>query len=246
MKFLRPFFSYYGGKWRLAPHYPKPVHETIIEPFAGSAGYSLRYYDRKVILYDKDPVIAGLWDYLIRVKPEEIMALPTVVHHIHHLNVCQEAKWLIGFWVGKGRSTPGLAMSSWFKDWGSDTVCHFWGESTVKRISMQVNFIKHWKILNKSYHEINNCKATWFIDPPYNNQAGKAYKENKIRYGYLGDWCQERLGQVIACENKGAEWLPFRDFRNNNSTSSRGVSEVRQEVIWTNEIGTDVPERKED
>ena len=35
---LRPFFGYYGGKWRDAvKHYPEPAFETIIEPFAGSA-----------------------------------------------------------------------------------------------------------------------------------------------------------------------------------------------------------------
>jgi hypothetical protein len=48
---LRPFFGYYGGKWRDAvKHYPPPEHTRIVEPFAASAGYSLRYPDRKVIL----------------------------------------------------------------------------------------------------------------------------------------------------------------------------------------------------
>jgi hypothetical protein len=33
---LRPFFGFYGGKWRDAlKHYPPPEHDTIIEPFAG-------------------------------------------------------------------------------------------------------------------------------------------------------------------------------------------------------------------
>lgn len=27
---LRPFFSYYGSKWALAKHYPKPEHGLII------------------------------------------------------------------------------------------------------------------------------------------------------------------------------------------------------------------------
>jgi len=45
MSGLRPFWRYYGGKWRAAPSYPSPRCETIIEPFAGAAGYSLRYPD---------------------------------------------------------------------------------------------------------------------------------------------------------------------------------------------------------
>ena len=33
---LRPFFGFYGGKWRDSPrHYPPPAHTRIIEPFAG-------------------------------------------------------------------------------------------------------------------------------------------------------------------------------------------------------------------
>ena len=35
---LKPFFTYYGGKYRAAPKYPEPVHGSIVEPFAGSAG----------------------------------------------------------------------------------------------------------------------------------------------------------------------------------------------------------------
>ncbi len=59
---LRPFFGYYGGKWRDAiKHYPEPQHDTIVEPFAGSAGYSLRYANRKVILCEIDPVLASVW-----------------------------------------------------------------------------------------------------------------------------------------------------------------------------------------
>ncbi len=35
---LKPFFCYFGGKWRAAPHYPTPKHAEIVEPFAGAAG----------------------------------------------------------------------------------------------------------------------------------------------------------------------------------------------------------------
>src|ERR1017187_4954833 len=67
---VRPFFGYYGGKWRDAlKHYPEPLFETIVEPFAGSAGYSLRYADRKVVLCELDPILASVWRYLVRVKP---------------------------------------------------------------------------------------------------------------------------------------------------------------------------------
>ena len=60
MKTIRPFFTFYGGKYRAAPRYPKPKHSRIIEPFAGSAGYSMRYPDLNVTLVDAAPVIAGV------------------------------------------------------------------------------------------------------------------------------------------------------------------------------------------
>ena len=74
---LRPFFGFYGGKWRDAPkHYPAPLHDSIVEPFAGSAGYSVRYPTRNVILGERDPVIYGVWDYLIHVPAREIIPAP--------------------------------------------------------------------------------------------------------------------------------------------------------------------------
>jgi len=36
-------FSYYGSKKKIVKYYPEPVHDVIIEPFAGAAWYSLEY-----------------------------------------------------------------------------------------------------------------------------------------------------------------------------------------------------------
>jgi len=58
---VRSFFYFYGGKWLAAPRYPAPRYDTIIEPFAGSAGYSLRYPDKRVVLVERDPKIAATW-----------------------------------------------------------------------------------------------------------------------------------------------------------------------------------------
>lgn len=32
MSDLKPFFYFYGGKWRAAPKYPRPEHDFIVEP----------------------------------------------------------------------------------------------------------------------------------------------------------------------------------------------------------------------
>lgn len=80
-----------------------------------------------------------------------------------------------------------------------------------KRIADQLHKIKHWKIFNQSYYTIENKVATWFIDPPY-QKKGHAYVNNDIAYGFLSNWTRARLGQVIACEHFGANWLPFSEL----------------------------------
>lgn len=77
---MQPFWNYYGGKFRAAPRYPAPQFSTIVEPFAGAAGYSLRYHDRDVILVEKYPVVAEMWRYLIAVSPDEVRRIPEVEH----------------------------------------------------------------------------------------------------------------------------------------------------------------------
>lgn len=50
-------WSYYGAKTNLVGYYPKPKYDRIIEPFAGSARYALKYFDRDILLIDKYPVM---------------------------------------------------------------------------------------------------------------------------------------------------------------------------------------------
>ncbi len=53
-------FSYYGSKSKVVDLYPSPKFGKIIEPFAGSARYSLKYFDRDVLLVDK-------WEVIIKI-----------------------------------------------------------------------------------------------------------------------------------------------------------------------------------
>ena len=43
-------FYYYGRKQKIFGKYPKPQFDTIIEPFAGSAAYSMNYYKNNFVL----------------------------------------------------------------------------------------------------------------------------------------------------------------------------------------------------
>lgn len=232
---VRPFFGYYGGKWRDAlKHYPPPEFDTIVEPFAGSAGYSLRYPDRRVILCEVDPILSGVWKYLTRVKPAEILSIPDLTpdQTLDDLKVCQEAKWLIGFWLNRGVSTPRRTPSRWMRD-GIRPGC-FWGERVRVTIASQVGAIRHWKIRNCSYLDCPPApkRSTWFIDPPYQH-AGRHYRfgSDLVDYNHLSTWCRSRNGQVIVCENSGADWLPFRELAEVKTTRALYRS---KEVYWLN------------
>jgi site-specific DNA-adenine methylase len=231
---LQPFFCYYGGKWRAAPHYPKPKCDLIIEPFAGAAGYASRYYERDVLLVEADPKIAAMWKWLISSTFDEIMALPSNVKHIDNENIKDEAKTLIGFWLNKGAAQPCKQPSAWMRSGLRPN--SYWGDTVKNKIANQVVKIKHWSCINESFEKITNHRATWFIDPPYVN-AGKLYKysSNKINYSFLSEWCKTRDGQVIVCENNGATWLPFKPFVNIKSTPGKRGKSVSREAIWENE-----------
>jgi hypothetical protein len=230
---MRPFFSFFGSKWRVANYYPQPAHNTIIEPFAGSAGYSLRYPEHQIHLYDADPIICGVWDYLIHVSAEEILSLPLHFDHVDELGVSPEAKHLIGFWLNKGTVQPAKSPSKWMRENKSWQPGVYWGESIRERIATQVGSIRHWKISQSLYTNIPNQPAVWFVDPPY-EVAGKAYRFHNLDYPELGAWCRSRSGQVVVCENAGADWLPFVPFRTIKGLEGKRGGKKSVEVVWEN------------
>lgn len=234
---MRPFFGFYGGKWRDAlKHYPPPAHDIIVEPFAGSAGYSVRYADRQVMLGEKDPVIAGVWEYLISASAEEILAIPDLEpdQTVNDLDIDPRARHLVGFWVNRGTSRPRRSPSAWMR--AGIRPGSFWGERVRQTIAAQLDHIRHWKVYNGSYDELPfSSEATWFIDPPYQKQ-GEHYHHGAehIDFAALGDWCRSRPGQVIVCENDGADWLPFAPLADVKTTRRAGRS---AEVVWVRPEG---------
>lgn len=236
MQRLKPFFQYFGSKNRLALRYPAPRHDTIIEPFAGSAAYSLCYPDRQIVLCDASPKIRAIWNWLICADPEEIMALPVAFERISELTVRDEAKWLMGFWVQGAVGRACNVRSSWSSQQGVGV--KYWNEKTKERIASQVGYIRHWQVSDApSFECLPDSRATWFVDPPYQVKGTTyEYGSANIDFASLGVWCKSRQGQVIVCENDGADWLPFRAFRT-VAASTRKTKEgrVSREVIWTND-----------
>lgn len=232
MSMLKPFWRYYGGKYRAALRYPSPLYDTIIEPFAGAAGYSLRYPTRRVILIEKYPVIAEIWRYLIRVSATEIRRIPIDITHIDELPswVPVPARNLIGWWFNNATVSPCKQLSAGRKKLATmGRKFEGWTEATRERVASQIERIRHWQCVEGDYTCAPHIAATWFIDPPYNNRAGSYYVENDVDYTALASWCRSRRGQVMVCENEGAMWLPFKPF----AVLKAGVNgNGSREVLW--------------
>lgn len=228
---LKPFFLYFGSKYRLSKKYHAPTKHVLIEPFAGSACYSLHYPHKQVKLFDKYDVICSIWDYLINVPESELLSLPLIAFDksVDDYNICQEAKYLIGYFLADGRGIPSKKHTSRSinKILIKDDACERWTNAKKAQISRQLEYIRHWKIEQKSYEEIENEDATWFIDPPY-QVAGKVYKESSrnIDFDHLSTWCKQRQGEVIVCENAGATWLPFEYFADTKGVLNKKTQEV--------------------
>ena len=219
---LRPFFSYYGSKWRLSSRYARPVYGKVIEPFAGSACYSLLYPEKEIELVDVSEAVCLVWQYLIGVTESEIRSLPLLEDKEKiPTSLPIEAQYLIGFWVSKGCSYPRKSMSG-------RPGCGYWGDMIRSRIARQLKHIRHWSIRRSSYSDIENTKATWFVDPPY-QVGGKHYPHHEIDYTDLATWCKTRNGQVIVCENDKASWLPFDLLHH-----TKGIRKNSVEVVWGN------------
>lgn len=235
---LRPMFKFFGSKWRAsARHAPPLPGAPIIEPFAGSAGYSLRYgADRDVVLVERDPVVASIWRYLIDASPSEVLDLPDLPAggSVEDLDVPDPVKALVGFWLNSGTATPRKTAASWSRMFAEKDQVGGWSHATRARIAAQVPFIRKWAILERSWEDLPNPRATWFVDPPYAGAVGRHYAcgSDGIDFEALAAFCRSRRGLVIACEQEGAKWLPFEPFE-----LARGSfgSRVSSEVLWTQE-----------
>jgi site-specific DNA-adenine methylase len=244
---MKPFFSYYGSKYRLCQQgfYPAPsLGNVVIEPFAGSATYSVYHEPKRAILIDKDPVIVGIWNYLINASEKQISSLPTMGDkHIYDfedaLSKLQPVEQnLIGFWTAKARPQPSKSLGNWFTTYYKEKSCRVWNEYVKDRIIKQLPKIKKWQAILGDYdiaygQSLDFKNQTYFIDPPYSGIAGRKYKHNKINYPHLKRWIEgNKQSQIIACENQNLtyRWADFN--KTHEALNMRGKS---KELAWVQE-----------
>lgn len=225
-------FDYYGSKNQLAKMYPEPEYGLIIEPFAGSAAYSMHWLQKrqelKCVLVEKSDRVVGMWNWLKTASEPDIDKL---------FSECV---------LGQKTTNPfimSMQTSNAFFNCRYMTI----NQRMVNRVSSMVKRMKTFlpvmervTVIHGDYARIPNVEATWFIDPPYqpvgDSIRGNGYdKKSKctpefIDFNALGEWCKSRTGQVIVCEQEGANWLPFRVLREAKNSQNRKY----REMIWTN------------
>src|SRR5689334_19842071 len=197
-------FYYYGAKNLLARYYPEPKHNLIIEPFAGSAAYSVYHLHRNIhlnaLLIEKDIVVHNLWKWLFSCTEEDIITYP----------VPKIGEYTTDFFIMTCAVSNAVSKCKKLK---FSTRLERVFEIQKKRILKLFHIRNRIEIKHANYDEVENDCATWFIDPPYQvqntnpntifahgNGYSKICNSDCLDYVKLGEWCQEREGQVIACE----------------------------------------------
>lgn len=210
-------------------HYPTPKFDKIIEPFAGSARYSLLNFQKEILLVDLDPSIIQIWKYLQLCSEKDILNLPDFKtgDDIRNFDLSADEKLFCGFLIGKGLRRPQNIVTRF-----AGGLQPTWIRWQKKHIAKNLFKIKHWKIELGTYRDIENESCTWFVDPPY-QFGGEYYTKgnNKINFYELAAWCRERQGQVIVCENSKADWMDFKPMK-----TMIGIKRKSAEVIWSNHI----------
>lgn len=211
-------FYYYGRKKQLARYYPAPLYDCIVEPFAGSAAYSL-YRDnwkKKVVLIEKDERVAAVWEWLINdAEPRDFVLMPELkagesssefLHIVH-------AATKMAFHYKTIKVTPVLA-----RNW----------EISRRVMADNIHKVKHWEIICGDYTEAPDVEATWFVDPPYKDSPGLGYKHGsqKLAYDRVAGWVRSRKGQVICCEGEHGDYLPFEPLKDSKGVAGKTSREV--------------------
>ncbi len=208
-----PLFKWFGSKWLSSRLYPAPEHDTIFEPYAGSAGYSLRHHEKKVVLWEENTQVRELWTWLITCATDALVReipldLPEGTD-IRTLGLTEGQQLLLKHWQRTNNVGDCWTVSPWGNKPGQ------WTANTRARVAEELYAVKHWKVR----HVRPNRPGTYFLDPPYIYNYRYRFKD-----GFDHDALVAKIGmipagsQIIVCEaacqktGRVPEYLPFKPF----------------------------------
>jgi hypothetical protein len=185
-----------------------------------------------VILCEKNPDVAAAWRFLLSKDAAEWIArLPnaaTIGDNVENMVPNAPAGLLT---IMRAECNHGTAGTN-----GKHKLVTKFGQKGWPRLKPRLLYwlprIAHWQIIEGSYENLPNIEATWFVDPPYNNPAGRRYVHHALDFMQLADWCERRVGQIIVCENAGADWLPFNHLIERQGIRSRYQKSNASEVVY--------------
>lgn len=234
---IGPLFKWFGSKWQSAKRYPLPKHDTIVEPFAGGAGYSLNHCDRNIVIWEDDVNLAKLWKWIIwdstDLAVREIPIGLPVKTDIRTLGLSPGQELLLKHWQRTNNVGDCWTISPWGDKPGQ------WTENTRARVADQIGAVRHWRF-EDPYRYID-LPCTWFIDGPYLFNYRYRADLPDFNFDALSSLEQtiHRESQVIVCEAKCKEtgtipgYLPFVESHS-SVTSRRKTSQSHHssEVVF--------------
>jgi hypothetical protein len=218
---------------------PPPEYPNICEPFAGSAGYSLRHHEHQVLLCENDPHLYTLWSWLIEEATEALVReIPTNVPvgtDIRTLGLSLGQATLLKTWQRTNNVGDCWTISPWGNKPGQ------WTENTRARVASEVGAVKHWEVWNDGLEALryigeqsfghNAETVTLFVDPPYRwNYQYRQTPWTDENYADLKHLILAVPGQKIVCEavcpktGRVPDWLPFKPWAE-RVTSRRKVGQ---------------------
>lgn len=158
--------------------------------------------------------------------PEKVKKGFSVDTHVFNWSVCHNTGYLGPMPHGlvalmRAEAHMGTAGTRANYDLVTSISATCWNRRLRRRLEWVIPRVRGWRVTNLPYQNVmayvmceveRDLPTTLFVDPPYANAAGRAYRTNDVNYSTLGQWCQQCVdngSQVIVCENEGATWLPF-------------------------------------
>lgn len=188
---------------------------------------------------DMDPSTSAIWRFLTRADAADLVEtlVPATVAPGMRVSEILPADADLGlFGLLQAEANQGTQGTGKGRDKITERGAVIWNRRLKSKLLDEVlPKVAHWLPMSDHFRDIPDIAATWFVDPPYANAAGNRYRTHDVDFVELGAWCRSRKGQVIVCENEGADWLPFAVLCDRRGFKTRHQQSTAREVLWVSD-----------